>query len=117
GPIVAMCQQLCHLGNLTPAKIDAREFAPAIKSLSNFRQKIRARLVDGDVIDHGYGGCAYAENVVDIHRYAVNPNRIVTTHFFGDQHFCATTVGGKGDSKGKTRRCQVNDVGKITDWK
>jgi hypothetical protein len=63
------------------------------------------------VIDERKGAGADADQVVDIHRNAVDADRLVAIHRLRDDRFRSDPVGAQGEP----HSADVDDIGKITD--
>ena len=89
-------------GMVTPAwRAPSSEARPRCSS-----EQLRVGLLDRDVVDHRDRLGADADEVVDVHRDAVDADRVVAgPSICGDQHLGADAVGGdrEADAVGRGR--------------
>ena len=79
-------------GISTPASLGAR--AQADRDLA---QHLGVGLLDGDVVEQRERLGPDADEVVDVHRDAVDPDRVEAAGLLGDDHLRADAVGGERD--------------------
>ena len=63
------------------------------------------------VIDHGQGRRSNADQIVDVHRHAVDANGVVAIGHLGDNGLGANAIGGDGQANA----AQVDDAGVVPD--
>jgi hypothetical protein len=68
-------------------------------------------VLDGDVIDQRQRSRTHADQVVDIHRDAVDADRVVAIHRLGDDRLRPDPVGAQGEP----RSADVDHIGEVTD--
>ena len=71
--------------------------APRARPTPISSQTAGSALVDRDVVEHRQRLGADADHVVDVHRHAVDPDRVEAPQLLGDEQLGADPVGGERD--------------------
>ena len=85
--------------------------APSASPTAIRIQHRRVRLFDRDVIDHRHRPRADAQHVVDVHRDAIDADRVVFFHHVGDDRLRADAVG----EIARPIAADIDDIGEIAD--
>ena len=81
-------------GTSTPASA-----APRARPAAIWREHLRVGVLDGQVVDQRDRLGADADDVVDVHRHAVDPDRVEAARLLGHDHLRAGGVGPDGDAE------------------
>ena len=73
--------------------------APTLQALADALERIGVGLLDGEVVDHRDRLGADADQVVDVHRDAVDADRLEPPRLLGDDELGADAVGRQGDAE------------------
>ena len=84
-----------NLGGLAADDADARLAGALGQRAAELCEDLGVGVLDGDVVEHGDGLGADADQVVDVHRHAVDADRVVALCQFGDQQLGADPVRGE----------------------
>src|SRR5262249_48797701 len=103
-----------HLRDLAGRDRDPRLPGAFRESFRALAQVVRVKTLDGQIVDHRDGLGADAEQVVHVHRDAIDPDRVVTTHHLRDQHLGAGAVRGNGETR-LVR--QADHIREVAEWK
>ena len=68
--------QLGQDGQLAAGDLDARQLGPTLEAEGDLAQRRGVDLLDGDVVEQRDGLGAHADEVVDVHRDAVDADRV-----------------------------------------
>ena len=96
-------------GELAARDLDPRRLGSDLEALADALERIGVGLLDGEVVDHRDRLGADADQVVDVHRDAVDADRLEPPRLLGDDELGADAVGRQGDaelaaSRGAPRR-------------
>ena len=85
---------LAHLRDLAGRDVDAGRLGAGVEPLGELAEEGRIGLLHGDVVDHRDRPRADADDVVGVHRHAVDADGVVAAHLLRDQDLRADAVGG-----------------------
>ena len=71
--------------------------APTLQPEGDLAQQLGIGGLDGEVVEQRQRLGADADQVVDVHRHAVDPDRVEAPRLLGDDHLGADAVGGQRD--------------------
>ena len=94
---VDSADHVAELGELAAGDLDPGQLGPARQADADLLADLRVGAVDRDVVEHRQRLGADADHVVDVHRHAVDPDRVVSPKLLGDQQLGADAVGGERD--------------------
>ena len=79
-------------GELAAGDLDVRRLRADPQPLGDPRERVRVGLLDGEVVEHRDRLGADADDVVDVHRDAVDPDRLEAVGLLGDDDLRADAV-------------------------
>ena len=82
---------------LAAGDLDAGGLGAHLQALRDLRERGRVGLLDGEVVEHRDRLGADADEVVDVHRDAVDADRVEATGLLGDDELGADAVGAQRD--------------------
>ena len=94
--------QLRHDGELAARDLHPGELGPAFEAAGDLLECAAVDALDRDVVEHGDRLGADADDVVDIHRDAVDADAVEPPELLGEDQLRADAVGAQRDPK--TRR-------------
>ena len=94
---VDAADQVAELGQLAAGDLDPGQLRPARQADPDFLADRRVGLLDRDVVEHRQRLGADADHVVDVHRHAVDPDRVVAPELLGDHQLGPDPVGRERD--------------------
>src|SRR5216683_5764004 len=103
-----------ELGSLAPGDRNACVLGATSKPHSNTIDDLRVGPIDRNVINKGYRLCAEANQIIHIHRNAIDTYCIVLFHHPRDNRLRPHSIGTDGEAPAIT---DIYDVGKISDLK
>ena len=89
--------ELGQHGELAAGDLDARALGAGLQALGDLRERGRVGLLDGEVVEHRDRLGADADEVVDVHRDAVDADRAQAPGLLGDDELGADAVGAQRD--------------------
>ena len=110
GEIESM-DHVLELGGLSARDRNARHLRAGAEPDGNRIQDFRLNPFDGDVIHHGNRSGAYADDVIDVHRDAIDSHGVVFSQHGCDHGLRADAVGGDRNALA----ADVDDVCKVAD--
>jgi hypothetical protein len=109
---LAALDDVAHLRDLAGRDRDPRLPGAFGEPLCDLDENLRVESLDRQIVDHGDRLGADAEEVVHVHRDAIDSDRVVAAHHLRDQHLGAGAVRGDGEP-GLVR--QADHVGEVTE--
>ena len=94
---VDAADHLAELGQLAAGDLDPGQLRAARQADADFGADRRVGPVDRDVVEHRQRLGADADHVVDVHRHAVDPDRVEAPELLGDQQLRPDAVGRERD--------------------
>jgi hypothetical protein len=89
--------ELGQHGELAPGDLDAGVLGADLQALGDLRERGRIGLLDGEVVEHRDRLGADADEVVDVHRDAVDADRAEAAGLLGDDELGPDAVGRQRD--------------------
>ena len=83
---------LRQLADLAARVLDPGRFGPDPQPDGDLAQQLGVGVLDREVVEQGERFGADADQVVDVHRHAVDPDRVETLRLLGDDHLGADAV-------------------------
>ncbi len=94
---VDAADHLAELGQLAAGDLDPGQLGAARQPDPDFGADRRVGAVDRDVVEHRQRLGADADHVVDVHRHAVDPDRVEAPQLLGDHQLGPDAVGRERD--------------------
>ena len=89
---------VADLRDLAAGDLDAGLLGAGAEALADLAADLGRRLAAEDEVDQRDRLGADADQVVHVHRDAVDPDRVEAPELFGDDHLRADAVGAEGDA-------------------
>ena len=107
---VVAVHHLAQLGDLAAGDVDVRLAGAVVQALGDRRQRVGVDVIDGDVVHQRHRPGTDADDVVDVHRHAVDAHRVVPPEVLGDEQLGADAVGGDRHGQLRAQRQHVGVV-------
>ena len=92
-------EHLWHLGELAAGDLDPGPLGAHPEALADLGQDALVDLLNGDVVDHRDRLGPHADQVVHVHRHAVDADRVEPLRLLGDDQLGAHSVGADRDRR------------------